>query len=63
MNEEILEQMKLMNVILFNIYVQFQLKNSSVFTLLGNDEFKRFAKAVDEKCGDVFDDRREKGEM
>ena len=55
MNEEILEQMKLMNVILFNIYAQSYLKNSSAFALLGNDEFKRFAKTVDMKCGDVFD--------
>lgn len=54
MNDEIIVQMKIMNVLLLNIYTQICIGNSDTFNVISNDEFIKLVESVDNLCGDVF---------
>ena len=54
MNDEMIVQMKIMNVLLLNIYTQICIGNSDTFNVISNDEFIKLVESVDNLCGDIF---------
>jgi len=50
------KQLKIMNIILLNIYTSMAVKGEDVFFLAHNEDFKKLVDLVQENCGDVMED-------